>query len=158
MPVQDVQDVQDVQRCPGCKACPSCLGCPGAPTLENHTTNLQKAIQNPFKNLPKSSPNPPQILPKSIQNSLLEPSWAVLPASWAILAPRGHQERNKTEKPELGPLLRASILGRFSSYVGTMLGHVALQERMVSTSCELVHQGLYFTRQLGSTWTQVGPT
>ena len=91
-------------------------------------------------------------LGKSYQHSLLELSWAILAASWAILATRGPQERNKTEKPEFRPFLWASILGGFSRHVVAMLGHVALQQRMESTSCELVHQGLHLTGQLGSTW------
>ena len=117
-----------------------------------------KPYQNPSKIYSKFHQHPPKIHPQSSQNSLLKLSWAVLAASWAILAPRGPQERNKTEKPELGPPLRASILGGFPSHVGTMLGHVALQERMGTTSCELVHQGLHLTRQLGPTWPKVGPT
>ena len=125
---------------------------------KNKTKNLQKSIQNPPKIFPKSPQNAFQIHPKCCQNSLLDLSWAVLAASWAILAPRGPQERNKIEKPELGPPIQASILGGFSSHVGTLLGHVALQERMETTSCELINETLHLRRQLDPTWLQVKPT
>ena len=101
---------------------------PGKPYQKSSKIH-SKSMQNFTKILPKSTPNSPKIH--------LELSWAVLAASWAILAPRGPQERNKTEKPELGP---------------------PLPERIGSTSCKLMHQGLHWTRQLGSTWTQLGPT
>ena len=46
---------------------------------------------------------------------------------------------------------RAYILGGLWGHVGAILVQVALQERMGTTSYELVHQGLHLTRQLGPT-------
>ena len=90
----------------------------------------KSVCRKPYQKLTKINPssthfyqNPPRIHPKSCQNSHLELSWAVLAASWAIWAPRGFQDRNKSEKPRARTPLRGSILGGFPSHVCTMLGH-----------------------------------
>ena len=121
---------------------------------EDPSTNLPKTaskfFQNPSKTIPKSTPNPRKIY-----------SWGSLGPSWPPLGPSWRQEALKNETRRTNRSWeppRASILGEFPSHVGTMLGHVALQERMGTTSCELVHQGLHLTPQLGPTWPQVGPT
>ena len=72
--------------------------------------------------------------------------------SWGQDGPTWRQEGFKNEtrgkNQSSDPPIRASILRGFSNHVGTMLTHVALQERMGTTSCELVKQGLDLTPQL----------
>ena len=106
------------------------------------------------QNLPKTTPNPRKIFPNFALGALLGPLGPVL-------GPLGAKKPSRTKKHRKTGVQtppRASILGGFSSHVGAMLGHVALQERMTTTSCELVHQGLHLTPQTWPTWSQLSPT
>ena len=127
-------------------------------------TSSESKKNQTSKTFQTSPPKPSKIfwkiifdVPKTSKNTLLELSWAVLAPSWVLLATRGPHERKKVEKSEFGSP-QGSIFGGFSGHVGAMLGQAAFQERVTTTSCELVHQGLHLTRQLGPTWPQYEPT
>ena len=79
-------------------------------------------------------------------------SWSIVGPSSTLLGLSWRQEAHENEKRQTSRSSDAPLglhFRRIFSYVGDILGQVALQHRMGTTSCELVHRVWHLRRQLG---------